>query len=1489
MPNENTSNADVVSGQAPGEVFPVVGLGASAGGLNALQQFFASMPADSGMGFVVILHLSPEHESHAAEILQKSTQMPVTQVNERVRVEPNRVYVIPPNKHLLIEGSHLALAEMQRAFGRQVAVDTFFRALAETRGSRAACVVLSGAGSDGSAGLKWVKDHGGVSLAQDPREAEYDAMPRSAINTGLVDFTLPVAEMAGRLIEFWRGAGRIELPRLDAADGEESRAAEKALREILETLLARTGHDFSHYKRATVLRRIERRMLVNSASDLSSYRDLLEESPSEAASLLKDLLIGVTNFFRDREAWDALGREIVPRLFEEKRPGDKVRVWVAGCATGEEAYSVTMLLLEQAASLQRPPEIQVFATDIDEGAISVARAGFYPAEVEEAVSPERLRRFFTEEGGGFRVNKEVRDLILFAKHSLIKDPPFSSLDLVTCRNLFIYLDREAQSRVFSMMNFSLRPGGYLFLGGSESIDVAPDLFTTLDKKHRLYRANGVPRAFRILSGLSLGRTAPPGAPRGLGKASASRRRLAHGRLRQQLPQRYAPPSLIVSGNGEIVHLSEDAGRYILHQGGEPTLNLLNVVLPELRLELRAALSQSAQTGKSILSRRVRLEGDGQDAYVSMVVRPMQGEGGEGGYALVAFEAVEEVLGGSGKDLEGRDDEPFARGLEEENRLLKDHLQDIIEQHETALEDLKAANEELQAVNEELRLTGEELETSKEELQSANEELLTVNQELKHKIEETNATNDDLRNLMSSTDIATIFLDEDLRVKRFTARATDTFNLVPTDEGRRLADFTHRLEYPELISDAQTVLDTRRPLEREVESRQGETFLARLAPYRTAQDRHVGVVLNFLNITDRKLAEGRVEEARVFAESIVEAVREPLVILSADLRVRAANRAFYETFRLMPEKTLNQYVYDLGARQWDIPELRRMLEAVLPEHRQFNDYEVEREFEGIGRRAMLLNAREVTQAASRTRLILLAIEDVTERKRLSAQLRSERERLKYIFEKTPAYVALMRGPDHIYEVVNPAQERFLKERQLLGKAAREAFPEIEGQGYFDILDRVYRTGAPYASHEARFIFQSAPGEEPEEVFMDLLYQPIRGADGEVSGIFSYAVDVTEQVKARRAAQAAGRLKDEFLATLSHELRNPLNSIVGYSEVLRRSPEAEQSPLVRQAADAIQRGAEAQAQLINDLLDLSRLQTGKLRVDRRPVNLISVVVDAVESVRGDADGNGVRLEVKSPTESLMVNADPVRLQQIVWNLLSNAMKFTPRGGRVSVSLGRRTDSANLVVEDSGQGIAPEFLRHVFEMFRQADAGAARAHGGLGIGLALVRQLTELHDGRVEAYSEGPGRGARFTVTLPLHAAAAAERDSPVAKAEEELNDARILVVDDSQDSLNMLQLLLSVKGAAISTANNGKDALRLAESAEFDLILSDISMPGMDGYEFLQTLRERQPRYKTVPAIALTGFGREEDVEKAQLAGFTTHLTKPIDFKNLLRLARVALLR
>ena len=855
---------------APDGSRPIIAaIGASAGGVKALQGFFSALPEGLGVSFVVVTHLAPDQRSQLAEVLGDSTRLPVTQVTDAVPIEPDRVYVVPPDRELHVTDDEVSARPFAEGHLQRTPIDTFFRSFARTYGDGFG-ILLSGGGSDGSVGLKAVKEGGGLVLVQDPTEAEYGSMPRSAIATGLADLVLPVRELAARMPDLVRAKRRLR-------DDPEALGDEEVLRRILALLRTRTGHDFSQYKRATVLRRLARRMQVTRTERYEDYLAYLRGNVEEAQALFEDLLISVTTFFRDPEAFEALAETVVPRLFDEAAEGEPIRVWVPGCATGEEAYSLAILLLEEAARRGVHPNVQVFATDLDEGALATAREGRYPDAIAADVSEERLLRFFSREGDHYCVQREVRDCVLIASHSLLRDPPFSRLDLVSCRNLLIYLDRELQNQVFDLLQYALRPGGYLFLGSSETAASGP--FRALDKEHRLYQAHEQPEEGRPpLPDLLL--YATPRPRRVVGRPGPRPGREGTDALHRQALEDLGPPSVLVDEDRRAVHLSETAGRYLLQPGGAPTTDVTELVRRELQVELRAALHAAFYEGATSVSLPIPVRFDETPRNVQVVVRPLRPREDEERLALVLFvEGSPSAVPGEVPAL-GADADETLRRLSDELREVRGQLTRTREESTATAEELRASNEELQSMNEEYRSATEELETSKEELQSVNEELETVNAELKKKLAEVSRAHDDLRNLMAATEVGTLFLDPALRIKRTTPRVADLFSVTEADRGRPITDFTHRLDYPELEADVHAVLKNLAPVEREVRSHDDRWYLVRLRPYRTAEDRIDGVVVTFVDFTARKEAQEALRQSEERYRLVVESVQEYAILTMA---------------------------------------------------------------------------------------------------------------------------------------------------------------------------------------------------------------------------------------------------------------------------------------------------------------------------------------------------------------------------------------------------------------------------------------------------------------------------------------------------------------------------------------------------------------------------------------------------------------------------------
>ncbi|MDP2144745.1 MAG: chemotaxis protein CheB [Gallionella sp.] len=967
---------------APASVgFPIVGIGASAGGLEAFELFFRDLPADSGMAFVLVSHLDPDHASMLTEILQRSTAMPVIEAQDQVRVAPNCVYVIPPNRDMAIFHGMLQLSVPEQPRGQRMPIDAFLRSLAEDQGELAIGIILSGTGTDGTLGLRAILGAGGITLVQEPASAKYDGMPASAIGAGYATHVLSPEGMHQALSARARHA--VDLPHPPSSLA--TPAAASGINRILLQLRSATGHDFSLYKKSTISRRIERRMLQHDIEDTEVYSRYLKEHPAEVQVLFKELLINVTSFFRDAEAFKALRNDILPQLLTAKPDGYVFRAWVPGCASGEEAYSIAILLRELMDDTRPEFRVQIYATDLDDDAIATARAGIYPPNIAQDVTPERLARFFVQTDAGYRVKKEIREMVVFATQNVIKDPPFTRLDLLSCRNLMIYLEPELQDRLMSAFQYALKPGGVMFLSPSESIGNHTDLFVPLNRKWKFYRATHSAAATRsaLTSTLTWASERNTKAPEEI--MSKTRETNFAEVAKRFLLQSYAPASVVTGLNGDILYVHGETGRYLRPAPGQATLNVVDMAREGLQLELRTAIHLAAQ-GEPTLGRELSVRTNGDFHRASFSVRPLPATESAEGLLLVSFQDLPDTVSGksapdkaaSGKRTSMSGTRGVARIDELERELIytRENLQATIEEQQASNEELKSTNEELQSTNEELQSTNEELETSKEELQSVNEELITVNAELQAKIELLAGMQNDMKNLLDNINVGTIFLDEHLNIKRYTREAAQVYRLVASDVGRALNDIKSNIDTDDLLVDAQAVLDSLVPREREVRTPGGSCYLTRIQPYRTLDNVIDGVVLTFVDITPRVVAEAAERQARTLAEGIVNTAREPLVVLNDKMEIVSASRSFYRDFQVTREATQGRSIYELGNHQWDIPALRELLENILPNSQSFDDFVVEHEFPVIGHHKMLLNARRIVDHNGDTQMILLAIETVS---------------------------------------------------------------------------------------------------------------------------------------------------------------------------------------------------------------------------------------------------------------------------------------------------------------------------------------------------------------------------------------------------------------------------------------------------------------------------------------------------------------------------------
>jgi len=998
-PPESKAQPKAAAGARLKEIkaFPVVGIGASAGGLEPLEAFFANMPTGKppteDMAFVVIQHLSPKHKSIIGEILKKDTDMPIKEILDGMKVEPNAVYFNPPDKEVGIFQGAFHLMEPAESRHARMPIDFFFRSLAQDLEEKAICIVLSGTGSDGTLGLEAVKGAGGMTMAQAEEQAKYPFMPRSAIDTGLVDYILPVEQMPEEIIRY------VQHPYLEGREKElpADKHYQSFLQKILLLVRASTKHDFSHYKQTTIRRRVGRRMAVHKIEDIADYFRYLQQNPAEIQTLFKDLVICVTSFFRDPEAFQALETKVVPDILNRKTGEQSIRVWVPGCGSGEEALSIAILLEEGMERTGKHHSVQIFGTDIDSEAIDKARQGAYPESIAADISPERLKRFFVRKNGSYRIKQEIREMVVYAVQNLISDPPFSRLDLISCRNVLIYLDNDLQRQILPLFHFTMNPNGYLFLGTSETIGSAADLFATVDNKAKIFQRKG-PVHHRLADYPAL--TLPAAAIRPYHKVEEAPREVNIRNVMERIVlEEYAPAAILINHRYDVLFLQGDTGKFLSMPKGEPSYNLLNLAHEDLRPKLLTILHRAVSEKKPVTAESVPFrQPQGTLGYLDVIVRPLATPGTANLFLMVFNELPPrpQTKKGRGEAPATPEEESRVAVLEHELQATKEYLQTTVEELEASNEELKSTNEELQSTNEELQSTNEELETAKEELQSTNEELVTVNSELNNKIEELTEVNNDINNLLASTEIGTVFLDRDLNIKRFTPAATKLFNLIPPDVGRSIKDIAPKTDNENLWQDAEKVLHSLQVKEMELRSISGEIYATRILPYRTRENVIDGVVLTFIDISAQHL----LGMAKNFAESIVDTVREPLVVLDGGLKVISANQAFYRTFQTAKRDTENRHIYELGGGQWDIPQLRELLEEIIPENTSFQDFEVEHTFPKIGHKTMVLNARRIPAVGEHPSLILLAIEDKTghlkkdrEHQETIARLKKELEKAK----------------------------------------------------------------------------------------------------------------------------------------------------------------------------------------------------------------------------------------------------------------------------------------------------------------------------------------------------------------------------------------------------------------------------------------------------------------------------------------------------------------
>lgn len=1582
--SQNLSHTNGQEDHLPSQLpFRIVGIGASAGGLESLEKFFRALPDDTDMAFVVVQHLSPDFKSMMDELLARHTAMPIRIVEDGMLVKPNKVYLLPPNKEMTILDGRLRLTGRDPNQGLTLPIDIFLRSLAQNGGACSAAIILSGTGSDGSKGIREIAKAGGLVLSESASSAKFDGMPRSAEATGVVHFIAEPQDMPKLLMQkhsqpLNRGDDRNE--------NDTTKLRLKGKEAIFDLLRREYRIDFDHYKPTTIERRIERRLLMG-PHDLDQYAERLRDDPYELNLLYHDLLIGVTAFFRDAETFERLEHDILPGLIERAPETEEIRAWVAGCATGEEAYSLAILLHEALDRFQRPLNVKILATDVHKLSLEHANRGIYEEERTATVSSPRLRRYFTKKGSGYQVSQDLRQMIVFAQHNVIHDAPFTNLDLITCRNLLIYFQPPAQKKALTLFHFGLKKGSVLLLGSSETPGELAGEFETLDEHSKLYRKR---RDVKLPADMRL--------PLSTGNREARRPRILAAPLPTRGPdlsllqtyddllERYMPPGFLVNEHRELLHCFGNAEKLLKPRKGRPSNDLLDLVDAETKTVIAGALQRAIRQQQPIHVSGISLPfGEGDRQTVRLAVELIPTPQTQLTHYLITIEPLRKPTGETEtvENVELRHlTNDRIQDMEEELRYTKENLQTMIEEQETA-------NEELQATNEELVASNEELQSTNEELHSVNEELYTVNAEHQSKIQELAELNRDMNHLLEGGDIATLFLDRDLCIRRFTPRVGDVFDLIEQDVGRKIATFKHRIRYDQLLDDLERVLADDVSLEREVRDADNCCFFLRMFPYHVAE-RVEGVVLSLVDISALDQARGKIEHLSSIVESSDDA------ILSKDLNgiITSWNRGAERLYGYTASEAIGQPVV-LIVPESHRSEVQRLLECTRNGQRA-TGLETKRQTKSgqildvsLTVSPLYGNNDEVIGASAIGR-------DISDLKRIQREKEDQEERLRLLLASTA---------EAIYGIDTAGRCTFCNPAcaQMLGF---ESTDDLLGQEMHSLIHHTKPDGSPYAvedrliyrafqvgeelhcedewlwradgtkfraeiwSHpvvkagrsvgavvtfldvtdrkvaeetlqqsESRFrdTFENAAvgvahvdlegrwlrvndrfceitgysaGELLDKSFHDLTHpedlendvgnfqQLLEGEishdtrekrylrkdgatiwiqltasvswDGANRPLYVIAViqDITDRKLVEDQIRRSVKQRDEFLAMMSHELRNPLSAARTATTLL--ATEGVDPQIEVEARRVLNRQMAHMTRLLDDLLDVSRFTTGKLQMQKECIDLCQVIQEAVEAVSAVGIASEVGVKTELTDEPIWIQADAHRMQQAIGNLVTNAIKYSPSGEEVIVRVEPDGDQVLIRVIDNGIGIAPEMLDSIFEMFVQSESTLDRSCGGMGLGLTLVRLVVLAHQGTVEARSAGGGLGSEFQVRLPR---IPVPRQKKVTDQIEESTARfkRILLVEDQEDARRMLCSLLRIEGFHVADYGDPVEALKRLDDDQPDAAILDIGLPIMSGYDLAGRLRERIP---TLFLIALTGYGQSEDISLANQAGFDHHLVKPL---------------
>jgi two-component system, chemotaxis family, CheB/CheR fusion protein len=1450
--------------------FRVVGIGASAGGLESLEHFFKQLPPDPGMAFVVVQHLSPDFRSVMDELLARHCDLPIQHAEHNIEVEANRVYLLPPKKEMIIRERRLLLSDKERTHGLTLPIDQFFRSLAQDLGPEAIGVVLSGSGSDGSRGIREIKRMGGRVFVENPDSAKFDGMPLSALATGMVDRSATAGEIARLLIED-------ATQTLEVEPESEAFYNETPMESVLRLLRDQFGLDFSVYKTTTVSRRILRRVQLVGSEDLAEYAERLRLDPDELSLLYHDLLIGVTRFFRDPDAFDFLEQHVIPDILDRTPESEELRVWVAGCATGEEAYSLAMLIFEQLTARGRQLNVKILATDVHTASLAHASAGFYVEEQLEHVGDKRRDRFFRKTSNGYHISQDLRQLIVFAPHNIIKDAPFTKMHLITCRNLLIYFEQPAQKNVLSLFHFGLTTSGYLFLGPSETTGGLAHEFDTVNEHWKIYRKR---RDVRLLEPLRLPVTRKaPGSPRSfLGEPRTTLADTQLLNIYDQLLDRHMPPSFLINEDRQLVDSFGGAERMFRMGRRRPSTNVLDLLEGELRTVVAGAIQRAMKQEGPVRYIGVPINIDETVKRCVLCAEAFTNPRTNSTNVLISIESesTAEERRAAVETHEGQI--TTSQASLERLSTLEAELSYTRETLQATIEELQTSNEEMQATNEELVASNEELQSTNEELHSVNEELYTVNAELQRKIAELRELNADMQHFLESTDVGILFLDRRLCIRKYTPKIASIFHIQDQDVGRSIRHFSHNLRRPGLLEDIDRALSSGTIIEDESRDSEGATYFLRVLPYRASAGADTpdgllgryelgdieGVVISLTDISALERVRSRLRQM----SAIVESSEDAIIGCMTDGAISTWNRGAERLYGYASEEVVGKHLSmlapaGLSGQVTDILECVRRGERV----EQSETMRVRKDGSAID---VSVTLSPILDSDGRIAGASAIGRDVTQLRNVQREVAEREARIRLLLESTAEGIIGL-GPDGLCSFVNPSCVRLLGFKspdQLIGRHIHSLIHPNSGNGHAHSdqdcpIYRVLLTGQ--GTHSDEEMLQRADGTQ---FISEYWSYPIRRGS-QIVGVVVTFLDVTHRKQAEEEIRTGARRREEFLAMLSHELRNPLAAVLSAAKVMRM--QNTKAAAIEKARQIVERQSRHMARLLDDLLDVSRITRGGIELRKEDLDMREVVRGAIEALSPVLEERQAQLTVDLPEIELPVRGDAARMQQVVVNLLSNAARYSPAGSLIQLSGNIEDDSVILKVEDHGRGISPSMLTDIFEMFVQDEQGLERSTGGLGIGLTLVRQIVELHGGKVQALSDGIGKGSVFVVTLPRQPHAVIHRQH---EPQHSAGSRRILLVEDQDDAREMLRVLLESLGHVVVEEADGSSAVAAIEREHPDVALIDIGLPIMSGYEVARQIRQNS-LLDDVVLVALTGYGRDSDVQAAKEAGFDAHLTKPAD--------------